>query len=164
MKNEFEYVGSMFFDNEIDISDPCYTRDGNCNIIDYKIKGGKYNCFIKFGLEEDYSENRIAEIMIVKYNYFPETRWEKVGIIGVDSGLAGFFNHKIEYDNNGWSELCNRLALKEDKKCWINFDNGFFSESGWGDGAYSVYEIRNNDKQTIALKIVFIEYKENNEE
>ena len=52
------------------------------------------------------------------------------------------------------------MGYKEEGKWWVNFDNGFFSLSGWGDGGYYVYESRNNDNEVIALKIVFIEYDE----
>ena len=85
--------------------------------------------------------------------------WNKADVIGVDSGLAGFFNHKNEYSNEEWNNFCDRLCDREEK-WWVNFDNGFFSESGWGDGGYYVYESRNNDNEVIALKIAFIEYDE----
>lgn len=155
------YVGMMEFHDRIDISDPCYSRNGYGNIIDYKIKEGKYGCYIKYGKPEEDEENRIAEIAIIKRGYggTKNINWNKVNAIGVDSGLAGFFNHKIEYSNEEWNDFCDRLCDKEEK-WWVNFDNGFLSESGWGDGGYYVYESRNNDNEVIALKIVFIEYDE----
>lgn len=161
MFDNLEYVGEMVFDNNIDISDPCYSRDGYSNIIDYKIKGGKYGCYIKYGKPEEWEENRIAEIAIIKKGYggTKDMVWNKADAIGVDSGLAGFFNHKNEYSNEEWSDFCDRLCDREEK-WWVNIDNGFFSESGWGDGGYYVYESRNNNNEVIALKIVFIEYDE----
>ena len=160
MCNSLEYVWMMDFDDKIDISDPCYPRDGHSNIIDYKIKPGRYGCYIKYGKPEEYEENRIAEISIIKKGYggTNDMIWNEVGTIGVDSGLAGFFNHKIEYTDEEWDDFCDRLG--EEAKWWLNFDNGFFSRSGWGDGGYYVYESRNNDNEVIALKIVFIEYDE----
>ena len=159
MFDNLEYVGEMVFDNNIDISDPCYSRDEHSNIIDYKIKEGKYGCYIKYGKPEEYEENRIAEISIIKKGYggTKDMAWNKAGTIGVDTGIAGFFNHKIEYSRREWRSFCDRL---KEGKWWVNFDNGFFSESGWGDGGYYVYESRNNDNEVIALKIVFIEYDE----
>lgn len=161
MFDNLEYVGEMVFDNNIDISDPCYSRNGCGNIIDYKIKEGKYGCYIKYGKPEEWEENRIAEIAIIKKGYggTKDMVWNKADAIGVDSGLAGFFNHKNEYSNEEWSDFCDRLCDREEK-WWVNIDNGFFSESGWGDGGYYVYESRNNNNEVIALKIVFIEYKE----
>ena len=93
------YVGMMEFRDMVDISDPCYSRNGCGNIIDYKIKPGKYGCYIKYGKPEEYEENRIAEIAIIKRGYggTKNINWKKVDAIGVDSGIAGFFNHKIEY-------------------------------------------------------------------
>lgn len=160
MFDNLEYVGEMVFDNNIDISDPCYSRNGCGNIIDYKIKEGKYGCYIKYGKPEEWEENRIAEIAIIKKGYggTKDMVWNKADAIGVDSGLAGFFNHKNEYSNEEWSDFCDRLCNREGK-WWVNFDNGFFSESGWGDGGYYVYESRNNNNEVIALKIAFIEYE-----
>lgn len=158
MFDDLEYVGEMVFDNNIDISDACYSRDGYSNIIDYKIKAGKYGCYIKYGKPEEYEENRIAEISIIKKGYGGTKNmfWNEIGTIGVDSGIAGFFNHKIEYSDEEWRRFCDRL---KEGKWWVNFDNGFFSLSGWGDGGYYVYESRNNNNEVIALKIVFIEYE-----
>lgn len=165
-KNKFEYVGEMNFRDKVDISDPCYDRDGSCNIIDYSISEGKYRCYIKYG-EGYWDENRIAEIAIVKKGHIgvedEEHLWDFVDYIGVDAGLAGFFNHKIEYSNSAWSDFCDRLGTGNGEQWWVNFDNGFFSDSGWGDGRYAVYEYIHNNV-VKGLKIVFIEKFEEDKE
>lgn len=168
--NVLNCVGSMKFGRYIDISDPCYDRDDISNFIDVSIREGEYNCYIAKG-QKFYDMNRIAEIAIiiksldcddVKY------KWSPYGdkYIGVDSGLAGFFNRKIEYSNAGWSNFCDRLYdYGEDSEYYINFDNGFFSRSGWGDGGYEV-EVVKDDKtnEIIAVKIIFIDDDYDDEE
>ena len=158
MKNNYEYVGSMKFGAFVDITDPCYPCDGNCNIVKYPIRSGKYECYIRYGDGESWK--RIAEIAIIKKNYnkyLDNNVWDEIGKVGVDSGLCGFFSDKIDYTHEEWDNFCDRLEIGEAKKSWwVNFDNGFFSESGWGDGYYPVYRYVDEAKQTVGLKIVFI--------
>ena len=165
MEDRFELVGKMNFRDKVDISDPCYNRDNNGNIIDYEITSGKYNCFIKNAV----NSSRVAEIAIVKTECTgvenKDYLWDYIGNICVDAGLAGFFNHKIEYSYDMWDNFCDRLTETGygidicKVSYWLNFDNGFFSESGWGDGCYDVFEYK-NDGETKGLKIVFITEEE----
>ena len=158
MGKEFELAGKMDFGHTVDISDPCYARDGNGNIIDYPISKGRYRCFVKFAE----NSSRIAEIAIVAMGHVGvedvDYLWDYIGNIYVDAGMAGFFNHKIEYSNNMWDDFCDRLDYSNNQY-WINFDNGFFSDSGWGDGCYDVFEHKHNG-ETKGLKIVFIPEEE----
>ena len=163
MENKFELVGKMDFRSNVDISDPCYERDGNGNIIDYPIVSGKYRCFVK----NIVNSSRVAEIAIVKMGHIgvenEDYLWDYIGNIGVDAGLAGFFNHKIEYSHEMWNDFCDRLGDNnggfDEAQYWVNFDNGFFSDSGWGDGCYDVFEYKHNG-ETKGLKIVFITEEE----
>ena len=61
MCRKYQKVGQMEFGNKVDISDPCYERDGESNVIDYGIESGTYGCYIKFGKEE-YGEECILDI------------------------------------------------------------------------------------------------------
>ena len=36
------------------------------------------------------------------------------------------------------------------------FDNGFFSNTGWGDGSYETYKYTLEDK-VVGLKVIFME-------
>ena len=167
MCRKYQKVGQMEFGNKVDISDPCYERDGESNVIDYGIESGTYGCYIKFGKEEYGEEYRIAEIAIIKKGYenlCSDYGWIFVDIIGVDSGLCGFFNHKKEYSNSDWTDFCHRLeeanekgGFEESGEYFINFDNGFFSNTGWGDGSYETYKYTLEDK-VVGLKVIFMEH------
>jgi hypothetical protein len=76
---------------------------------------------------------------------------EEIGEIGVDAGLAGFFNDKPDYTDDEWSEFCDSIR---NGNAWIR-DEGFFSSSGYGDGCYPVNACRING-EIVALEIRFI--------
>lgn len=54
---------------------------------------------------------------------------EKIGSIGVDAGLAGFFHNKPDYSDEAWSKFCDRIRHGD---AWLTED-GFYSSSGYGD-------------------------------
>lgn len=75
-----------------------------------------------------------------------------IGYIGVDAGLAGFFNNKEDYDDDAWQKLCDNLGTKDA----MLLPNGAFTSSGFGDGSYAVFT---NDEET-AFVIDFGLYEE----
>ena len=85
-----------------------------------------------------------------------------IGSIGVDAGLAGFFENKKDYNDEEWEDFCNFLD-QSTAQAW-EIDNGFFAESGYGDGCYDVYAYVLSDGTAVGLKIVFIDDNEINDE
>ena len=91
----------------------------------------------------------VASISIFKGNkIWGIDEMEFIGTIGVDAGLAGFFNNKQDFNDDEWSELCDRIG---GGNAW-NLYNGVFSSSGFGDGIYDVYA----NEERSAFTIVFI--------
>lgn len=137
---------------KIDITDPCYDKNICCRINDVKVEPGHYHCFFIM------REGRVAEVAISLSCLLEEYGWEPIGTIGVDAGLAGFFIDKPDYSDDEWQAFCDKLIeedkINEDSYVYL-YDNAFFTESGWGDGSYEVFGIKENDKFR-ALKIVFI--------
>lgn len=96
-------------------------------------------------------------------------KWEPIGDIGVDAGLAGFIWNQSIYnpsDDKSWDSLIKRI-YEDEADNYTTDDNetiphmfhiwpeyGFFSSSGYGDGVYDVSVIKRDDK-IIALKIDF---------
>lgn len=156
-------------DGIVDITDPGYDKDVWCRINDVAIMPGTYNCYAYMGDDKSWG-NRcwIAQIVIAggPYDEIAEDKissgrsWRAIGSIGVDAGLAGFFNHKPDFDWETWNKLCDEMFSEEndDKRAYIkNFQggDGFWTESGCGDGCYTVHAIRENRK-IIALEIRFL--------
>lgn len=151
-------IGYKYFAESVDITDPCYDKDVWCRMNDVKIKPGEYKCVAwmrpyTFTYEgKEYDDTRVAIIGIYLDGIVPdEDKMEEIGEIGVDAGLAGFFNNKPDYTDDEWSAFC---ASIRNGSAWIK-EEGFFSSSGYGDGCYPVNAFRMNEK-IVALEIRFI--------
>ena len=161
-------------DGVVDLTDPCYDKDVWCRMTT-KVKPGKYNCYSYIGDDKHWGKRVwINQIVIAddEHSAIAEERirngksWRRIGVIGVDAGMAGFFNHKPNFNDDEWSELCAWL-FDEDRRGIHNPNNvydsfikhfetgdGFWTGSGCGDGSYTVHAIRENRK-IIALEIRF---------
>lgn len=156
MKNfEKKVIGTFKFGNKIDITDPCYRRDVWCRLNDVAIHPGEYTCV---SWDVDYKDkvggHRVAVAGIYLGGTIPEeSEFAYIGDIGVDAGLAGFFNSpKPDYSDEEWTELCNSVRQGD---AWIKPD-GFFTTSGFGDGVYGVYARYAKDGVPTAVEIWFI--------
>lgn len=149
-----EVIGKRVFGDTVDATDPCYKKDVWCRMNGIKIVPGEYECVAWMSDEGEWG-NRVAIIGIYLGGYVPPKKqmW-KIGSIGVDAGLAGFFENKPDYDNDQWEEFCQKVNKPEDH-AWI-FPEGFFSSSGYGDGAYDVSARKIGDGRATALEIRFI--------
>lgn len=181
MKLERNFVGQINLTaGVVDITDPCYDGGTWCRMNNVRIKPGIYNCYSYIGESKGWGKRVwINQIVIAHSDYTPsedfdaeETEakiksgrsWRRIGEIGVDAGLAGFFDRKPDFDDNEWDEICDWMSGEYThnpnnvRESYIdNFDNkdGFWTESGCGDGCYSVHAIRNNKRQIVALEIRF---------
>lgn len=153
---EIKTLGNKRFGEKIDITDPCYSRDTWCRMNDVKIESGEYQCWV--GILSDAETNgwgeRVAQIGIRSLDVDADLRYRKIGNIGVDAALAGFFNEKPDYTEEQWDEICEMVLGNEGVRAWMTED-GFFSNSGYGDGSYDVYAAKVNRK-IVALYIEFI--------
>lgn len=154
-------IGTKHFGPYVDITDPGYDKDTWCRMNNVKIVEGDYACIIwkmtdKFKYEdgEEITDTRVARIGIYLDGVIPlQEDLEQIGEIGVDAGMAGFFMDKPDYTRDEWFAFCNSLGLKEN--AWIK-PEGFFSDSGYGDGGYPVVAGKNEAGEITSLKIVFI--------
>lgn len=146
-------IGKIALGSQVDVTDPCYDKDVWCRMNAVKIKPGNYDCNIWISKEKTWGE-RVGVIGVYLDGNVPSRRsMERIGSIGVDAGMAGFFHNKPDYDDEQWEALCD--ATCGDAKAWITSD-GFFSESGFGDGEYNVYAQKNKDGDIVAIEIAFM--------
>ena len=156
----------------VDITDPCYGKDVWCRRTE-NIMPGTYNCYAYIGDDPDWgSRVWINQIVIAdgEESYYAEDRvslddaWEEIGEIGVDAGMAGFFQNKPDFNDDEWDKLCSWLFDKTERhnpegvedsyvKSFRTGD-GFWTHSGCGDGCYGVFAIKKDDK-IVALEIRF---------
>lgn len=163
------YSGTMNLSKgSLDLTDPCYDKETWCRKTVNKIKKGTWSCFY---LQEAEDEGRIAQIEIVHDSVDIndiQRKYISVGSIGVDAGLAGFFENKPDYNDEEWNEICDFLPF--DNPIIVNPDSclkctGFVSSSGYGDGCYEIFGLTDDHFEVVALKIVFFteDYDEEDE-
>lgn len=157
---KLKFVGAKHFGPNIDITDPCYDRDVWCRMNKVKIKEGEYHCAI-WPTYEWYTDiltgkrrrySTVARIGIYLGEVPAQTDLVEIGFVGVDAGLAGFFNDKPDYDDSAWTDVCNSISGKD----YLVSEDGFFSRSGYGDGEYPVYAEKDENGEIVSLEIAFI--------
>ena len=152
-------IGTMDFHGSVDITDPCYNRDVWCRMTDVKIRKGVYTCIAwhhkdkgTFNNGEPYCYDVIGIIGIYLDGVIPcQKEMKKIGDIGVDAGLAGFFHNKPDYTDDEWAAFCDRVRHGD---AWL-IKEGFYSSSGYGDGCYGVYAYERGGEIT-AIEIRFL--------
>ena len=150
---------TMDFHGSVDITDPCYNRDVWCHMTDVKIRKGVYTCIAwhhkdkgTFDNGEPYCYDVIGSIGIYLDGVIPcQKEMKKIGDIGVDAGLAGFFHNKPDYTDDEWAAFCDRVRHGD---AWL-IKEGFYSSSGYGDGCYGVYAYKQGGEIT-AIEIRFL--------
>ena len=159
-------MGQQEFGPVIDITDPCYNKDVWCRINGVHIQEGIYDCYYKIRekhieLRGDKIKNRtVSAVGIVLDGCMipTEEQIEYIGEIGVDSGMAGFFENKPDYTSEEWEEFCNFIIENGgfEQPAWIK-PEGFYGVSGNGDGSYAVVGAKNEDGNYYALEIRFFD-------
>jgi len=166
-------------------SDPCYTTDIWCMGTVDNVKKGTWSAEVD-EVEMGAWGKRITQLRVYHTDSSVETmssKWEEFpGSFGVDSGQFGFFDSEhyrkadtvkhmdkadfgVNYDEtpeDEWYRACCYLTLSPDN--WGTIPNGVVSSSGFGDGSYDVYGLKNADGEYIALTVVFIDQYDEDED
>lgn len=139
-------------ENYVDITDPCYDNDVWCRVT-VPCKAGEYICYFEKKEDEIFEDcERIAKCAIIHSDYNDGLTQNPIDLhfvkndnldvksyeIGVDAGLAGFFNNKPDFDDDEWSEFCDKICNFKAAIFEKDERSGFFTESGYGDGGYKV--------------------------
>lgn len=144
------YVGKLTLENKVIITDPCYNKDVFRGQMTTECRPGVYWAYVNFG-----ADDRVTSI-IIKHHNSHKAQFNRIGFIGVDAGLAGFFNNKPDYSDSEWKEMCNNYWCKRDengdvKDYWC-LDYGVVSSSGYGDGEYEV--LANKERDYFKIKFI----------
>lgn len=152
--------GTVVFETtQLDVTDPCYDQDVCCRLkID--IVPGEYVYKAHIRKVKDWG-NRVTKLSIITADTKSRARVGKmVGEIGVDAGLAGFFENKPDYGDENWWKICDTLndypGVYEAKKDNAFQCNGVLSTSGVGDGFYAVCELLDWKDNRCGYTILFI--------
>lgn len=163
-KHIIEYIGTIKITNGlIDATDP---KSNNLNIDrinNIKICNGDYECYAVYEAKEPNLVGRCRIVLDDKKTMKKVLRdmsWRRYSpYVGVDTGMAGFFVNKPNFNKEEWDNFCNDFDDNRRKFIYENNTGdsfGFCTESGYGDGLYEVWVIRNNKKEITALEIRFL--------
>lgn len=161
MKLYASHVGYKEFTGPVTATDPGYDHDAMCVVRDIDIKPGKYSLFVYYGKEyykDDDNKRRQCSIPYICAMYHeslsPRGRcnWRLIGSIGVDAGMAGFFQNKPDYNYDEWGEFCKKMRGN-----YCIMQEGFCTRSGIGDGWYDVYATYNDENEIVGVEIRFCE-------
>lgn len=161
--SELIYVGNIELGESTDITDPCYDR-GVWYRVKVKTLPGTYRCYIEHpeGNERHIARSAIVHESIPNAAVLTHVDWHKNGVIariGVDAGLAGYFNNKPDFSREEWTDLCDNTFTIDKEHFFVptSSGTGFATTSGWGDGVYDVEGIRSPcGEGYAALRITFI--------
>lgn len=166
MKLKYELAGTLkIAADEIDVTDPCYDKSVWCRTTK-PIVPGEYNCYAGKGYSKTWGKRIYVLILLSKDVNFNGRDYDvsSVGTVGVDSGMAGFFENKPDYSDVDWGKICGFVfegfGTERQKKFRVVDENspmkckGFFSESGIGDGVYDLFSIKKHDK-LVGYKLMF---------
>ena len=161
--------------NNVVVSDPCYTIPTWCHATLDNVLPGNYRVFCKKHDLGDWGVRNSA-LLVVHEDYLDRVHfeWEQhPATIGVDSGQCGIFSresyrndsHPIENgpaefgfgrDEEGdvfYSKMCQRTLADES---FGVYDEGAVCSSGIGDGSYVLLEAREENGYVIALCVDFL--------
>lgn len=159
------------------ITDPCYKRGTWCQGTVDNVMNGKWTGKMKITDDIAGWGNRVSELYAFHYDYTTSEPNEECDFkVGVDSGQAGIFDEAL-YPNGDCGKFrdldtfyvraCNATLGSDyytrsktaERTYGGTITEGVVSQSGFGDGGYTAYVSRKNEK-VVAVKIVFISDEE----
>jgi hypothetical protein len=149
------------------VSDPCYGTGVWCSGVVDNVKEGTYNVDVEISDEGMWGE-RVKSLTAIHSDYNGHSVIVKAGFeVGVDSGQAGIYDedyynqyHSGDDCNEDWyEEICNLTDPfgTKDGKCVV-------SSSGYGDGGYDCYLLKDKNNEVVGFQIVFIEDEDEEDE
>jgi hypothetical protein len=131
-----------------------------CSGVVDNVKEGTYNVDINLSDEGVWGE-RVKSLTAIHSEYSGHSIIEKAPFeVGVDSGQCGIYDedyyrqyHSEDDCNDDWyEEICNLTDPfgTKDGKCVV-------SSSGYGDGGYDCYLLKDKNNEVVGFQIVFIE-------
>ena len=130
------------------------------NLVIDNVLPRKWNVILQIKSDQ---KDRNAILLVVHESYtnavlFGNLQWLKLdGIIGVDSGSAGVYDLQFypKTITDKWMDLNYNLVDKPTDYAGV-LTHGAVSTSGFGDGMYESYIVKNDKSKIVAVKIIFI--------
>lgn len=153
----------------LQVSDPCY--DGDVKL--ENVRNGRWNVTSVLGTVDSWGRRNL-QLVAMHEDLELEPRlvdtdldqWdnpEYLGLVGVDSGqmaisadgkFAGSEGHEEWYDQ------ISEITCATEGERWGVVDNTVVSSSGYGDGAYDLWVLRNTSNEIVGVCVEFIDIEE----
>lgn len=139
-------------------TDPSYDKKVWCRYDMHDVKKGTWNVAVEISDEGAWGD-RIAKV-IIQHKDAKNVCPEYIENIGVDTGLAGFFEDKPDYDDD-WNDVCDYLREDYPTKMIVDKSSpfkcvGVCTSSGFGDGGYDLNIAKDEKGMIVYAEIVFI--------
>lgn len=158
-------LGSFNISEEkIVVADPSFDYGDSGTLLLKKVLSGKYYATINTANLKECGQ--IVTSLKICHSDFKNSvlKFERCGVIAVDSGQAGFFDKKYLVKNQGGEigDLNSFYGLAcaitmSPKQAGVIHKKGVVSLSGFGDGCYDVFVARNSANKIVSAYIEFIE-------
>lgn len=163
---------------KVRVTDPCYDLDVWCAKTLENVATGKWKAFTNMVTVLEGGAHERNGSLIMVHDDMKETPgqldWRLIGSdIGVDSGQAGIYDLEAFGKDHLYPEVTNTLDLDLSQSpnrfyaanCDLTLTElgagvlvqGVVSSSGWGDGVYNYYTVKNDEDEIVAIKVVFID-------
>jgi hypothetical protein len=166
--NQIISLGKIYIEKNvqgnISVLDPCSSPDVTLDAL-----AGIYNVTSAYGpivaLNEEDKQfaslwgNRVKYLQIVHESVAEPNslRFDAVGTVCVDSGLAGFSDTET-VDIGAIEQTYDDIIDKCSSKTGAIFGSrSVFSSTGYGDGGYTVWASKNDAGEVVAARIEYIE-------
>ncbi len=165
MDTEIKNIGVLKLNKNIIISDPCCSLDIWC-VLKQKIKPGEYEARLEIADCGNWGK-RVSALIITHKDHPFTLSVEEIGEAWVDSGQCGFWDMakyvraKKNRELDFYDEVCD-ITLKRNGGVYENW--GVVSETGYGDGSYSVFAGRNDENEIVSLEIRYINEEDEDED
>lgn len=167
--NDITHIGSFNVAcGALRVSDPCYTPQTGTSGVLANAKNGDWDAYV---IRHDYGDRglggvRVQEIIVMHEDcadHDPKNAESEYFDVSVDAGLAGFYDeawwqalHANRAGKNDWySRMCGALFFEGRGNDHFVCEHGALSNSGWGDGVYPVFCVRDAAGQVVAARIIF---------
>ena len=145
--------------DEIMIIDPGYDDDVIYMTTADNLLPGKYELYVS----KNRTHTRVISSLLVHNDYTNKAFNDHIenGMIGVDSGLAGYFINKPNFNDKEWKEFIDDYITNDAKEQIYECPWGVFTNTGYGDGLYEVWKIKDEDiNKVIGLSLIFMDQDE----
>lgn len=151
-------IGKKKLGPKVDIADPYYGRDEGERKNDLPLREGVYNCSVVIADDAETCGmgERVSSLWLEPDvpAVFAPNAYKKICDVGVDTAMLSVFASETVFTKDKLWELSDKIIQLPELAMIL--DEGIICKSGYGDGYYPVYGVKNKNGEYVALRVQFI--------